>query len=89
MKYLQLHRLIWILLILIITFIEIIFVVIDYIIYVIWNFKLSFPFKATWKEMHRVDKFTHNEIYDKVKKFKSETDETIKDTIVRRYHYYF
>ena len=88
MKYLQLHKLIWLILVLALTFIELVFVAIDYLIYVIWNFKLSYPFKKVWKEEHRRHKYGHNEKSGEII-FRCKTDETIKDTIIRRYHYYF
>ena len=89
MKYLQLHKLIWLILVLALTFIDITLVAIDYLIYVIWNFKLSFPFKETWKEMHYKSELVPVEEGSKVKILKGRTDNSIKDTIKRRYHILF
>lgn len=90
MKYLQLHKLIWLILVLTITFIELVFVAISYVFYVIWNFKLSFPFTETWKELHHNDEFVPLNEYTKIIKVrKSKTDKSFKDTIIRRYHILF
>ena len=86
MKYLQLHKLIWLILVLFITFIDLSYVAISYIFYVIWNFKLSFPFTETWKETHCKKEFV---AVNKDIEVISKTDKSIKDTIIRRYHILF
>lgn len=50
MKYLCLHKILWLLIVLAYTFIEIALVLVIYIAYVLWNFK--FPQTNIWKNIH-------------------------------------
>lgn len=89
MKYLQLHKLIWLMLVLIPTFFEMLFVALCYALYIIWNFKLSFPFKEMWEDIHYKGGVVTLSKDCKIKVIKGRTDYSIKETIMRRYHILF
>lgn len=76
MKYLDIYKLFWFLLVLFYTTVEIILIGIAYIAYIVWNFK--FPKGNLWYNFH-----SHRSAWD---------GEWVKDynpwqTIVRRYDY--
>lgn len=81
MKYLRIHKLIWLLLVVIYTFLEIPYYGILYIGYFIWCLKID---KNFWCMYH--DNENYKLIEGKVYRYIS-FDKTPLDTIKRRYNY--
>lgn len=84
MKYLMIHKLVWIILVLIYTIAEMIFYYgIYYIIYVLWNFK--FP-KNWWERFHEYDNY---DVVDGDINNLIIVDSNPWETIKRRYNIFF
>lgn len=84
MKYLGIHKLLWLLIVIIYTLFDILITYFMYIIYIIWNFKIP---KNWWREYHFQEKYTINKKH-KRPLFKVERiiDDDIFITIKRRYN---
>lgn len=83
MKYLMIHKLLWIVIVLLSVIFELLYCAVGYILYVLWNFK--FPKDNLWETSHTY--------YDTDKSPLSEdcvtTDKNPWETIKRRYHIFF
>lgn len=85
MKYLRIHKLIWLSFVLIYLIPELIIMGMVYIGYIAWNFHL--PKDNLWYKYHKFFESVHYEgliVYMDVIE-----DKTILDTIIRRYHIMF
>ena len=83
MKYLQIHKIIWALLVLFYTLMESLYVLSCCLLYTLWNFKLI-SFNRLWRDMQSVEYFTSTE--DKITLATEYPDDNIIDTLYRRYH---
>lgn len=83
MKYLQIHKIIWALLVLVYTSMEGLYVLLCCLLYTLWTFKLI-SFNYLWRDMQSVECFTLTE--DKIIWTTEYPDNNIIDTLYRRYH---
>ena len=78
MKYLKIHKLIWLLLVVGFTSLEILFYLLDCTLYFIWNLRLP---RESWSEIHHADKDFENHWGGYAYR-----DKNILETIKRRYY---
>lgn len=83
MKYLQIHKIIWALLVLVYTLMQGLYVLLCCLLYTLWTFKLI-SFNRLWRDMQSVEYFTSTE--DKITLTTKYPDDNIIDTLYRRYH---
>lgn len=83
MKYLQIHKIIWALLVLVYTLMQGLYVLLCCLLYILWTFKLI-SFNRLWRDMQSVEYFTSTE--DKITLATEYPDDNIIDTLYRRYH---
>lgn len=83
MKYLQIHKIIWALLVLVYTSIEGLYVLLCCLLYSLWTFKLI-SFNRLWRDMQSDENFTLTK--DKITLTTEYPDDNIIDTLYRRYH---
>ena len=85
MKYLGIHKLLWVLLVLIYTLFDILYITVFFIFRFIWCFSLDFNY--IWKLTHKVDclmiDVKKNEFY-----YETREDKNILETIKRRINYW-
>ena len=83
MKYLQIHKIIWALLVFVYTLMQGLYILLCCLLYTLWNFKLI-SFNRLWRDMQSVEYFTSTE--DKITLATEYPDDNIIDTLYRRYH---
>ena len=83
MKYLQIHKIIWALLVLVYTLMQGLYILLCCLLYTLWAFKLI-SFNRLWRDMQSVEYFTSTE--DKITLATEYPDDNIIDTLYRRYH---
>ena len=83
MKYLQIHKIIWALLVLVYTLMQGLYVLLCCLLYTLCTFKLI-SFNRLWRDMQSVEYFTSTE--DKITLATEYPDDNIIDTLYRRYH---
>ena len=83
MKYLQIHKIIWALLVLVYTLMQGLYVLLCCLLYTLWTFK-PISFNHLWRDMQSVEYFTSTE--DKITFTTKYPDDNIIDTLYRRYH---
>ena len=83
MKYLQIHKIIWALLVLVYTLMQGLYVLLICLLYTLWTFK-SISFNYLWRDMQSVEYFTSTG--DKIILTTKYPDDNIIDTLYRRYH---
>ena len=83
MKYLQIHKIIWALLVLVYTLMQGLYVLLICLLYTLWTFK-SISFNRIWRDMQSDENFTLTK--DKITLTTEYPDDNIIDTLYRRYH---
>ena len=83
MKYLQIHKIIWALLVFVYTLMQGLYVLLCCLLYTLCTFKLI-SFNCLWRDMQSVEYFTSTE--DKITLTTEYPDDNIIDTLYRRYH---
>ena len=83
MKYLQIHKIIWALLVFVYTLMQGLYVLLCRLLYTLCTFKLI-SFNRLWRDMQSAEYFTSTE--DKITLTTEYPDDNIIDTLYRRYH---
>lgn len=80
MKYLKIHKLIWMILVLIFTIFQGIFIYLALLIYVIWNFNFPrYNWWAFWIQYREIDDYC---------KIENKSDRNFLETVKRRYKFF-
>lgn len=83
MKYLRIHKVIWLLLVIAYTFLEFVYLSIFYICYFVWTFKVDKNFWAMFHESSYFRMGKNGEFYEVTEHL----DKTPFETISRRYNW--